>query len=49
MKDLPCVTILMMKLKIMSDLSDEAAYHISGKVSRLNCHMWDSETSQEVW
>jgi hypothetical protein len=42
MKDLPSVTILMMKLKIMSDLSDEAAYHISGKVSRHNCHIWDS-------
>ena len=30
MKDLPSVTILMMQLKIMYDLSDEAAYHISG-------------------
>jgi hypothetical protein len=49
MKDLPSVTILMMMLKIMSDLSDEAAYHISGKVSRHNCHIGDSETPQEIW
>jgi len=49
MKDLPSVTILMMQLKIMSDLSDEAAYDISGKVSRHNSHIWDSETPQEVW
>jgi len=43
-KDLPSVIILMMKLKLMSDFGDEATYHISGKVSRYNCHIWDSET-----
>jgi len=43
------VTILMMMLKIMSDFNDEAAYHISGKVSRHNCRIWDSETPQVVW
>jgi len=49
MKYLPSVTILMVKLKIMSDFSDEATYHISGKVSRQNCHIWDSEIPQEIW
>jgi hypothetical protein len=49
MEDLPSVTKLIMKLKIMSDLSDKAAYHISGKVSRHNCRIWNSETPQEVW
>jgi hypothetical protein len=49
MKDLPSLTILLMNLKIMPDFSDEATYHISGKVSRHNCHIWDSEIPQEVW
>jgi len=49
MKDLSSVTVVMMNLKIMPDFSDEATYHISGKVIRHNCHIWDSETPQEVW
>ena len=46
MKNLP--SILMMKLKILSDFKNEATY-ISGKGSRHNCHIWDSEDPQEVW
>jgi hypothetical protein len=44
MQDLPSVTILMIKLKIISDFSDEATYYISGTVSRHDCRIWDSET-----